>query len=469
MMRREKKVEKKGRKSPIEKKYPPVEAGWEMGEEQAVENRRSSFDDWEDLVDEAEKVANADRPKLGARLLSWLRMERQVNLRHRWEMDEDSRIADGELEFDDPLTEKAPHLRDMTVRTIRQTVERVVGMANSREIEGRVYPAGVSPFGDNEEAEATAAAGEFDTRIKHISDMTDFKEKRNQAMRQCVKSGESFLRDGLKYDPDTGGLEWVIDQVDWRQVFCDSRDTSPGIDRARYLFWVAGKDMRTLASIIARKAGGEVKALEMLRKYAYGFDVDVSVDSDLYGGESGGYLDEGLAGNSRRYYDEWEHSGTARELVNHGEVWFYQWIGNRRVCLRQEFITDRGFSGMILIGGARHLYPHNRIPFSRFVFARKDRTGRAFSPIVRFRKGLERALNLTLRTLMVGMSSRSIKMSVDLLSQDEQFRNEYGSDIKKYAEDLREQASQVNPIFLIFGPPDATEITPPDQNRGMVI
>ena len=115
---------------------------------------------------------------------------------------------------------------------------------------------------------------------------------------------------------------------------------------------------------------------------------------------------------------------------------------------QMKFASDLSLRKMVAIKPASHIYGSNALPYSRFIYRMKSRKSECYSPMVRNRRGLQRALTLFFRKCILLGAGSKLHIPYEAFHQA---CEQTGIDPNEMLETMKAQVSESTQIFWHYG------------------
>ncbi len=376
----------------------------------------------------------------GDYVLKKFRYERQLQSSERHERNYDNRIYDGEQFIDDELARAFSKYADLRTNMVRRPVDYLISIAASRNIEGRVFPAGGAFDADQIKMIADA----YDKRLKSVQHFCKFRRALNAAIKDAAVVGEGYLHEGLVTADDGKSMQFFIKHVDWRNIWLDSKCANSDLSDARHLFYLRRVQIEEALDRFPSKA----EPIAALR-------FDPGLSSSILDYEDRGYPSFGGSGGGN-FFDNidssshYEDTEVGNAMVVMGQAYIRRYNASKQGMnlYRCQFVMDETLTKMAMLKVDEMLYEHNRIPFSRIVFSRFGKTKQPYSPLTRNRRGFEKAMTNMLRITTRMAASRGVSYNATALREAGM-----GKNAEEYHEELRREAAMPAPVFAEYGAP----------------
>ncbi len=354
-----------------------------------------------------------------------LTLRLEVEQRARQDMEEDEAFYTSSQTHWDKLLQDMPVFRKLKLNTIANAVDYTVGMLSSRNTMGLIIPANRVMHASQDEARKIEERiiREFDVRYHAIQDRMEFQKLRHKIIKSACTSGVGYFHHGIRRSLRNGKFEFFGECPNWRNVYTDG--FSEDMNKAEFAFIVERVGTQRL---LTRFPDNETDILNFSQGY--------STERDPTRGHSSrDHYNFGHILQNPNGFQEYDRSRPDRQVA-YGRGYFFDevnWKGRPvAVCLYTSFVCEEDFSEVKLLTMPTHLYGHNEIPICQVKFGEEPDTGFPFSTIVRHRRGLERAMNSTLRTIMRLQGSRGVIVNMqEALAQTDMTDDEIIKDYQK--------------------------------------
>lgn len=279
------------------------------------------------------------------------------------------------------------------INTIREKIDWSVGHILSKEMITRVIGAG-----KDENNRRVAEFREWQIKSQHSA--ANMRRKIERVLIDAALSGEGIMR--LRVKPVMNGRAIITaERRNWRGVFYDTAWQEDDFSESRYLFDLSFIDFDELKF---KHPGKKQKLKE--------FETEVLADRnpDQLLANSYGYFGNTFGDNGD---DNFSSEGEARREVLYGLAWWREnekgYPGGR--VYWAEVAVSPCFGKVCMLTPKKPGYEMNEFPYIRIVTARYNESGYVYSPIPRFRRGIQRMMDIVFRSIIKLSGKNSMAVS----------------------------------------------------------
>lgn len=345
---------------------------------------------------------------LEKQLQKWLYREATSDRQNRAERIKDISFYDNITPLADKAAAGLGYGHDTPrINTIREKVDWAVGQISKVKMMTKVLSNGRS-------AKFARIAEWRQNQVSSHMKVCKFNREMRKVLKDAVLSGEGIALVKMTREKN-GDDDFYLTRVkhrNWRNIFYDSDYREDDFRESKYLFDVSWHDCD---DIIAKYKGSK-KEIEAMK---YSIQRDDNPDQSL-----AAFYQNDFYSNINSMSDN--TTGDGRMKVLYGMVWWREKADGRTrgVVKYAEVVVSPSFGTLHLLTKPQMPFNMHEIPYIRVVAGRYQETGHVFSPMVRFRRGIEKNLNEIFRTMQslaknhtVLFSSKAIPKDVEVTSE----------------------------------------------------
>ena len=403
----------------------------------------------------------AKREELEKILAGYLRDQHNLESHNRAEMSEDERYYHSEDTQWDKFAQQQPAFRDLRVSLISTSVDFLTAHLAGQRIEGKVNVINKSVYNSPEDQQRVRehVAREYDMRLKSAFLQIKFDNLRAQMIENAHRAGCGYLHYGLTLHPQDGKYRIKAECPHWSNVYWDTN--SGDIHSSRYAF------------VLKRRRVHEAIAMwpehtEAIKNLSNDHTLSLSL-SEYF---NNGFYNYGNNNNfgTEMHRGDYSASGSTSDearSVTIGSAYFRDMVSDdkgtvREILLFCKIATNSTFERVLLLSAPTPLFGHNMIPIVQLRASTNSKNGLPYAPMVRRRRGLERAATSTLRQMVRMTGSRGVVVNVDevLTGAGSQYK-----DVRDYVQDLTRRVQQ--PVFVLteYGEKGAVRVEHMQQDK----